>query len=461
MTVTRMRRTETATLGSVRKIRSVRKTLEKHRSLRPLVSYALGLAQQGRGEYTTALARYERVFKKSPRHPIAVTAAAQKRRLLTKVDRDVEALAVDAWLVDWAPFGRVHRDALWRVGFDAVMRGDEAAAEQHLARLAHGYGHQRAGTGLIWEAQAGYWLARNADLAGKTTLANARYTTLTQRFPGTWYGRLARQRLGPEAPSSVDPTAIPRAAGLDTVIAYARLGERAEAKQQLWQLRRQGFFRLLGPRVRDAIKPPEPPAVVVTADPSEPAIERSPEQVDAPPQKTPIEPTTPFETHRVALEAAAQEHAVDPTLIAAIAHIETRFRPDAVSRAGAMGMCQLMPATGEAHGKKLYGPDFSADRLTEPEVNFRIAAYHLARVRELVGEHPVMLLAAYNAGRARAVRWHAAFGALPVDAFVERIPFPQARRYVQTVVTAAETMRRTHWPSRLSTAVPLALTPLP
>ena len=141
------------------------------------------------------------------------------------------------------------------------------------------------------------------------------------------------------------------------------------------------------------------------------------------------------------LKQAAEEQGIAPALLAAIASVETRFHARGKSSVGAIGLCQLMPATGTALGRDLYGADFAASRLWEPETNLRVAAYLIARLRDRWGGQPALIAAAFNAGNGNVARWLTDRGDLDTDAFVELIPFRQAQRYVARVLTAAEIYR--------------------
>lgn len=106
---------------------------------------------------------------------------------------------------------------------------------------------------------------------------------------------------------------------------------------------------------------------------------------------------------------------VSPALALAVIGVESRGRPDAVSRAGAVGLMQLMPDTARA-----YGLDDPAD----PSGNIRVGVQHLAQLLNAHDGDPIIALAAYNAGET-AVSDH---GGVP--------PFPETRAYVPKVVAA-------------------------
>jgi soluble lytic murein transglycosylase len=124
-------------------------------------------------------------------------------------------------------------------------------------------------------------------------------------------------------------------------------------------------------------------------------------------------------------EAAAR--GLDPYFVAALMRQESRFNPRAVSGAGAVGLMQVMPATGRQLGRA------SRDDLMNPEINIRLGTQFLADMVKTYDARIDAVLAAYNAGPSRMNRWRSfPEFALP-DLFVERIPFDETRDYVKVV----------------------------
>ena len=92
---------------------------------------------------------------------------------------------------------------------------------------------------------------------------------------------------------------------------------------------------------------------------------------------------------RPLIERVAEETGVEAALITAIVRIESGFRPEARSRAGARGLMQVMPRTGRGIG---------CGDLYDPEANLRCGARVLQRNLERYGGNLVYALAAYNGG---------------------------------------------------------------
>ncbi len=134
--------------------------------------------------------------------------------------------------------------------------------------------------------------------------------------------------------------------------------------------------------------------------------------------------------------AAAREHVVDVALLFGIARQESRFAPDIVSSAGAVGLMQLMPPTARWVAKKLNHPDYRPSQISDVGINTQFGAYYFKYWFDRLDQMPVLAAAAYNAGPGRAQAWRA--GA-PYEgaAWVETIPFNETRDYVKKVLVNA------------------------
>lgn len=117
---------------------------------------------------------------------------------------------------------------------------------------------------------------------------------------------------------------------------------------------------------------------------------------------------------------ASQDYGVDRALLLAVVHAESAGDVFAVSRAGAVGLAQIMPATASAFGVR-------ASQLFDPIVNLRVAAADLRKLELEYGGDLTRVLAAYNAGEGAVAR----FGGVP--------PYRETRAYVRRVIAA---MRR-------------------
>lgn len=116
------------------------------------------------------------------------------------------------------------------------------------------------------------------------------------------------------------------------------------------------------------------------------------------------------------VRAASDRHQLDPALVGALIFVESRYRSDARSPKGAMGLMQLMPATAARYGVRA-----SAD-LLDPRINVDVGVRHLRSLRDRYDGRIDLMLAAYNAGE----------GA--VERYGQRVPpFPETEDYVRRI----------------------------
>ncbi len=114
-----------------------------------------------------------------------------------------------------------------------------------------------------------------------------------------------------------------------------------------------------------------------------------------------------------------KEYNVQPSVVLSVIWTESKFRPDAVSLAGAQGLMQLMPSTAKWLSSQL-GCD--EDDLSDPEYNIMLGVYYLSYLKtKFSGDY---IFAAYNAGEGNVEKWISAGG---------EIRFPETRDYVDRI----------------------------
>jgi soluble lytic murein transglycosylase len=119
--------------------------------------------------------------------------------------------------------------------------------------------------------------------------------------------------------------------------------------------------------------------------------------------------------------------------ILAVMRQESLFRKDAVSRADARGVMQLVPSTATAIARRWHLPPPGRDGLFDPAIAVPLGAAYLRELLDRYGEQLALSLAAYNAGPAAISRW---LPPRPMDAdiWIENIPYNETRAYVQHIL---------------------------
>jgi soluble lytic murein transglycosylase-like protein len=157
--------------------------------------------------------------------------------------------------------------------------------------------------------------------------------------------------------------------------------------------------------------------MLLVPPPGEAVAERFPLAVPAKAREAFVRPAAALQLARLPYRdeilAASAQSGLDPLLVASVIRVESRFRPHAVSRAGAVGLMQVLPGTGRQYG---------VHDLADPRENIAAGSRHLAYLIDRYEGDLNLALAAYNAGEG-TVRRH---GGIP--------PYPETRGYVRKVL---------------------------
>lgn len=133
----------------------------------------------------------------------------------------------------------------------------------------------------------------------------------------------------------------------------------------------------------------------------------------------------------------AEDFELDPALVAAVILCESHFDPEAVSRAGAVGLMQIMPDTALWLCEKEGWPSVGEEELKQPGINIDLGCSMLGR---MINEyrHLDTALAAYNAGPGHVDEWLQDARYSQDGQTLTDIPFPETRSYVRKVRSAYE-----------------------
>jgi soluble lytic murein transglycosylase len=124
----------------------------------------------------------------------------------------------------------------------------------------------------------------------------------------------------------------------------------------------------------------------------------------------------------------ADNYRLDPALVAAVIYQESKFRPDARSPQGAIGLMQLLPETAKGIATRTGGSAFEVDDLLDPELNVRYGCWYLRNLLDKYGDDG-RALAAYNGGQGNLDRG---------------IVHPETEHYVERVLELREIYRKAY-----------------
>ena len=324
-----------------------------------------------------------------------------------------------------------HR-ALRSMGWVAFRSGQYASARGVFQYLHDSSPYSQHAPGAI------YWAARSAEMLGMGETYLAELKALVERFPVDYYAVQALQRLGDSAlVAEVETAQLSTGQLPDSLILAQALVDVGDFKatRRLLQRALTSQKDSLGPK---ALLGFELLAERVDSNYFERRFrwERnkrfpnvSHESIRA------LGYSFPW-TYVQIISRAARMTQLDSSLVIALARQESAFNPSAISHAGAMGLMQVMPQTAnEVLGFSSDSVESAEFDILNPKNNAEVGSVYLARMLRRHGGQVEYALASYNAGPAAVARWRNRFGDVPVDVFVEEIPYAETRDYVQRVLS--------------------------
>lgn len=148
----------------------------------------------------------------------------------------------------------------------------------------------------------------------------------------------------------------------------------------------------------------------------------------------------------------AEQHEVDPALLLAIMRQESLFEQSAESIAGARGLMQVMPATGDYVAERsAFERVYHPDQLWLPYISVKFGAWYISQQLGIFEGNQFAALAAYNAGPGHVLEWVKTSDDL--DIFVERIPFRESRVYIRNIYVNLAAYRRLYGPPAEEAAI--------
>lgn len=351
-------------------------------------------------------------------------------------------------VLDEFPAGRHAYNAEWRIAWLAYLTR-QPYADEKLINFLRKYPVSANTPDLL------YWLGRNAERNGNLALARGYFRGAVERFPQTYFGQHAALRLDhlgtgdlevPEVLAAIPP-ALPLRP-FDEVIPPGAT-ERWQRAQALRVVAldaaaelelKAAYFATTSPRLlfeaaQAAFDQGHFSAGMSYARLIVPNFDAR-KFSDVPVNLWKVLFPLPYEA---ALRREAARNGFDPMLAAGLIRQESTFQADAVSRADAVGLMQVLPKTGRLLARQRH-VRYTKNRLFEPEYNIELGMLYIAGLLRDTGV-PEYALAAFNAGEDRIAAWRAERSYEEIPELVESIPFTETREYVQIVLRNAEVYR--------------------
>jgi soluble lytic murein transglycosylase len=303
----------------------------------------------------------------------------------------------------------------WRVR-EAMSRSDWPAALAAIKKMGD---KQRS------DSRWTYFAARLNEIAGDKAAAPALYREAARK--PEFHGFLAADKLN--LPYALCPIELPGNSPTEATIARDPALVRAFALHQLdrdgWAQREwdDALSRFSDEQRRYAVKVAQQYGWFDRAVFS---LGKQPEETRLYTLRFPLH-------HDATIRREAAKNNIDPTWVAAEIRAESVFDTNARSGANAMGLMQVVPATGLAVARRIGVPWNGVATLYDPDANIAIGTAYLRQLYDRYGP-PYMVLAGYNAGPSPLARWQSQRPGMDPEFWIETISYKETRDYVARVL---------------------------
>ncbi len=428
--------------------------------------YLMGRGHWNSGDTASAKRAFEKVWTRYATHSYADDAMLYVARILRDEGNLGQMRKRLAKQVQRYPDGDMAKDAHWLLVRDMIARKEHAEVITYVDSLEDHGEHNLYSAGRLT-----YFAGRSHEALKQKEKARERYSKVAREHPLGFYALLSINRLshlagvapsvtnicGKEGKGACDilvrqktedvqpsEIAVPDELMQDDTFrrgaALIKLGLSDEAERE---------FRALSVRYDDETSTLWALAMLLDAAEAYAIAHNIPRrridgwQTDYPGdmtrQRWEIAYPAPFDD---AVQEWTKKRDVPAQLVWAIMREESGFNPVIESWANARGLMQLMEGTARTVAASDGVSELDAAQLFEAPTNIRLGTAYIAELGEEFDNHPALMIAGYNAGAGNVGRWLDEFGDLPLDLWIEDIPYGQTRHYTKRVLTSFWTY---HW----------------
>jgi soluble lytic murein transglycosylase len=392
---------------------------------------------------------YNRLWQDYPRSTYADDAVLYAARVRRSQGRDQEAqhllnLQMERW-----PDGDMLGEAVWL----QMERLYAAGAWAEALAFADGIGSRTGETDRYSRGRVAYFRARCLQELGRRTDAADAFEQVVRAHPMGWYALLGLLRL-----RDLD---LDRARALVRALKEAGEGQGEAILLRPPQLRQDPYFRRGMTFLQLGLYPLAQGEFGKLGEryPNEPDIDWVLAWLFDQAGAYHISASMPGQSQDLALSWPAGENLarwrisypqpfgpavrrwsqrrnLDPLMVWAIMRQESGFRADVESWANARGLMQLMLGTANDMARRAGRRQVTARQLFEADTNIELGTMFVRVLMDSFQGHPALVIGGYNGGQGNIRSWLRARGEVPLDLWVEQIPFAQTQNYVKGVTRA-------------------------
>lgn len=403
-------------------------------------AYYLAAAYEDSGDGENAVRYYDVAASTGAVSPFVHRARYWAARVTEDLGEAVGASERYVQLATGGPAGEFSEEAAFRAGFVLLRAGETGAALAAWEQV-----------GAATSARLEYWRGRALELQGDSGGATAAYQRSIDSGPYDFHGIEAGIRLGLREPfdASFQERDLAKSVDWDVIGGWLRARVGGDwpglAATPACDLARAGLREVARAEVLAAAEGAGPWRLLeLTREAATCGLTDAAAQLAVrlrqaagvashEPPRDLLRVSYPID-YAGTLGSEARAAGVDPLFLAALVRQESFWDPTARSVAGALGLTQVIPVTGEGIATALDVRPFAPADLYRPAIALKFGAYYLGGQVERFGD-PLLALSAYNAGPGNAIRWAERDRATAAD-LVESIDYQETQRYVSYIVEA-------------------------
>ena len=396
--------------------------------------YQIAQCYRLKGSLTTAVNRLERFVKTYPWSELVDNALYDIAQIHEKREKPELALKAYSQLIDVAPGSDFADWAAWRIGWQRFDRKQYEESYKAFKGLKDNFPGNRYAMG------AHFWMAKIRERQNKPELAKEIYEEVAKaRY---WYYSARAKEILNIRTSELEPKAIQDAnlpektACPENLPTLMKLRLYEDAVYQLTRYIEQN---------RNAAK--ECYFALVTCYEDMEKYDKAREIADSALMSPSFQKQASGDLAKLRkflyplhyqnlVEKYAEKYEVNAALIYAMILEESRYRSDAISWAGAIGLMQIMPSTGRELARQLNIRRFRTSMLKDPEVNIRMGTKYIGYLNSIFDDNAMLVSGAYNGGPGRMRRWLESKNIKDIDEFVEKITIRETRLHIKKVINS-------------------------
>jgi soluble lytic murein transglycosylase len=421
--------------------------------------------EKGRADCWFSARQYRKAKEIYQNLPPDVEVLTQLSKAAARTQDFETAIRANQDLQRLFPKSREGREALRRIAFLHQDAGDYASALRVLKDLAAA-AKARSEKRLYWERMGWchfrleqyedavnrfdaaialeetprslYWKGRSLERLGRNEEAEEVLHQVVQVYSGRYYGIRAAERLGSRLHGGKTSVAATLASWWNRIpggLEWDRWAGSAGASRDLERVHELTVLGLIEDaavetrraRIRLGLMlPPDPTRIRKEQGTGFVFEVRGPRGEDA-------EYRIPYADHLLGEFKRAAVPGLDPFLLFAMMRQESRFRETIVSPAGAIGLLQIMPATGRKLAADAGWDAYRPEWLYDPITNIDLAVRYVEKLSKMFEGRWYAVAASYNAGEHVVSEWLKQRKSLLEEEFIEEIPYQETREYVMKV----------------------------